>query len=347
MTTASTKSRDPVRITAAWDWMLRMQADEISEEDLAAWLAWYESDPANKDAYDEASHVWQNAPQVIKVSDALPERGQPLRAIQKPRIRNRWAWSGALAASLLIATVAVSLYRDSELQPLPILTVDAPGSSTPAADKRALVQEAMLPDGSRVQLAARSNVSMSFTDSERRLVMDEGVAYFTVAHNKQRPFIVNIGKVRVRAVGTAFNIRNAGGRVVVTVAEGSVDVYDGDSSSRGHLTHIAAGTELTWASDQTGPSVAAVDAANALAWRDGRLDYVDEPLASAIADINRYSSHHVVIRDASIGRLRFSGSVRTDSVDEWVRALPELFPIDARYDAEGNVALTTGSWPGT
>src|SRR5262249_1447032 len=158
--------------------------------------------------------------------------------------------------------------------------------------------------------APKSSISLQYSDKVRMLVMQSGVAYFSVAHNRERPFIVKVGKVCVRAVGTAFNIRKADGRVVVTVAEGTVDVYPisheadaiagatGASMGGGRSN---AGKEVTGAEKLTGPTIAAVDTQTALAWREGRLDYRNEPLSSAIADINRYSRRQVIIRDEAVG----------------------------------------------
>jgi transmembrane sensor len=150
---------------------------------------------------------------------------------------------------------------------------------------------------------------------------------------------VKAGRIHVRAVGTAFDVRRAGDRVVVTVQEGKVDVYDaGSPESRSEQRstvasppirplRVAAGEQLAVNESTAGAAVTSVDASAALAWREGRLEYVSEPLEAVIADINRYAKRPVIIVDESARSLRFSGSVLIDYTDEWVRALPGEFPV--------------------
>lgn len=199
-----------------------------------------------------------------------------------------------------------------------------------------------------MELAPKTSVAVQYTDQQRLLDLQGGEAYFTVAHNRERPFIVQVGKLRVRAVGTAFNVRSAGERVVVTVAEGTVDVYPAaaqpsktqSQSVTGPMpgaVRVTAGSEVAWTA--SGPVVALVNPANALGWRKGRLDYLNEPLGSAIADINRYSSRPIIIRDPAIDQIVFSGTVMTAATDSWIQALPSLFPIELQNDANGNIVL--------
>src|SRR5690606_34952861 len=91
---------------------------------------------------------------------------------------------------------------------------------TERAEHKALV----LPDGSTVRLGALTSISLNYTDEMRYLVLEGGEAFFEVARDQRRPFIVQTGAITVKAVGTAFNVRRAAERVSVTVSEGAVDV---------------------------------------------------------------------------------------------------------------------------
>jgi transmembrane sensor len=303
--------------------MLRLRDDSLSNEELAAWSAWYEADERNKETFDEVRFFWQQSLRLV--DDSSLQEGV---ALKRSRHR-RTVW---LAAAASIAAIAVS-----------IALLLAPRNDHRVQPAAELVHQTVLPDGSRVDLAAKSAVSVEYSDRERRLDLQDGVAFFTVAHNKERPFVVHVGRFCVRAVGTAFNVRSAGDRVVVTVAEGAVDVYPENGGAAAATVKLDAGKEAVWPAEAAAPTVAAVDPAHALAWREGRLDYLNEPLSSAVADINRYSQRRVIIRDAAVGRIVFSGTVLIGNTDDWVRALPNLFPIDVLTDAQGNVVLVARS----
>ena len=367
---------DTTHLAIAWVWVLRLRQDSVSQEDLAAWLSWYEADDRNKEAFEDMQGFWHQVDRVTEDPNPLSSElwlgdlatlNSPRTSIQNsvrssgPRawrrtiscfIRRgrRFVWAGAALAAgvggLVVAPLITSPQQVHQLSAQYPAVEAAADTAMPQ-----LVKETYLPDGSRVELAAKSSVALQFTDKQRLLEMHGGAAYFAVAHNRDRPFIVNVGELSVRAVGTAFNIRSAGDRVVVTVAEGTVDVYpvsqggpestrDVDGRPMGAL-RVNAGSEIVWAEKSSGPIVRTVDASHALAWRQGRLDYLNEPLASAIADINRYSKTPILIRDPAVGKIIFSGTVLTNAADSWVQALPSLFAIEVQTDANGNVVLAS------
>lgn len=332
------------RLATAWDWVLRLRSETPAQDEVNDWLIWYESDERNKRAFDQASAIASQAPEAALLRDALPPSSrhrEPMANAGFGTRRRRMALIGtALAAGLGVIALQFGLdaLRLTSTGPDPMVI-----SAESAAEQK--LKETFLPDGSRVELASKSAVQLQYDDKARLLSMSDGIAYFTVAHNHERPFIVRAGDFYVRAVGTAFNVRHSGGRVVVTVAEGAVDVYPVESQDEAaappppDAVRLPAGREVVWTKPSDPPQVAAVDPAHALAWREGRLEYLNEPLASAIADINRYASRQIVIRDPEVGGLVFSGAVLTGSVDVWVRSLPQLFPVELRAGADGNLEL--------
>lgn len=351
---------DTARLAVAWEWVLRLREDSDSQECIVAWLSWYEADERNKEAFEEMQTFWQHVDRVTEDPNPLPPKlwlgdlAEAAHGHSKENGRDetdsgRWhlltgfKWRASLAAVALAAGICALVV----IPRLPQPSVPAPTAIPAPAISSALVRDTSLPDGSHVELAAKSSISVRFTQNQRELVMQGGVAYFSVAHNPQRPFVVHVGGLDVRAVGTAFNIRSTNERVVVTVTAGTVDVYPAKANGAGNdddgpiegSVRIKSGSEVVWPVDGKGPTVTAVDASHALAWRQGRLDYLNEPLASAIADINRYSRRPIEIRDAAVGRIVFSGTVLTDQIDAWVQALPAFFPIDVQTNAVGDIVL--------
>lgn len=358
---------DTARLTVAWKWVLRLRQDSVGQDDLAEWLGWYEADERNKDAFEEMQAFWRDLDRVADDPDPLSSTlwlgelethedsrrtgGEAAHPAASPNRRlsrhagrhQRWVWATAATIAGLFALLTIPRWNVSPGPPtVPYVANAVKEGSSP------FVKETVLPDGSRVELAPKSTVSLNYTGALRGLVMNQGVAYFTVAHNQNRPFVVTVANVDVRAVGTAFNIRSAGDRVVVTVVNGVVDVYSASASGASTRSgqpglgamRVKAGSEIVWSADgRDSPIVRAVDASQALAWRQGQLDFINEPLASAMVDINRYSKNPIIIRDAAVGKIVFSGTIRANEADTWIKALPALFPIDINKDASGNVIL--------
>jgi transmembrane sensor len=182
-------------------------------------------------------------------------------------------------------------------------------------------------------------------------VLESGEAYFQVAHDRSRPFIVNVGGTTVRAVGTAFNIRRSAERVVVTVSEGIVDVQRAtdNASAEGATSadsgparsvRLSAGEEVVLALREIKPlTVKPADPEAATAWQSGRLEFVDEPLSGVIATINRYSRREVVITSRELGKLTLTGSVMDNHIDEWLISLQDILPMTVVAVSESTVLL--------
>lgn len=326
---------DLPQLTAAWDWVLRLRDDKASPEDLSAWLEWYEADERNKVAFEEMQALWRQTGRLDVQQLLNSEVNEPQVAPAHISLGKALSWGRglALAASLAVFAIGAVVYLASGKDP----------NTIAAGDGLAVVRQEHLPDGSRVELASRSSVSVRYTKHERVLEMKTGEAFFSVAPHPERPFIVKIGGLRVRALGTAFNIRQAGRRTVVTVTEGKVRVdvparlFESDRSAS--AVTVSAGNQLMWPDRGAKPVLTAMEPGRALSWKSGRLEYLNEPLAAVIADLNRYSAHPAVLGDEQAGEILFTGAVLTDATEHWLRAIPDVFPLKVETAADGAMTI--------
>jgi len=100
-----------------------------------------------------------------------------------------------------------------------------------------------------------------------------------------------------------------------------------------------AGYRLNYSSQGRTAKITSVDTSSALEWRGGELAYVWEPLGAVVEDLNRYSEHKVIIQDPAIAKLRFTGTVFTDSLTDWVKAVEQAYPVQADRTANGDIVL--------
>jgi transmembrane sensor len=125
----------------------------------------------------------------------------------------------AVAASILLVTAALTAY----------LRAPRGVYETAVGERRILTLE----DGSSVELNSRSRIRVRFAQDQRDVELLEGQALFHVAKDRHRPFIVHSDTVRVRAVGTQFDVNRKTTGTTVTVVEGRVAVYRDDASEPG------------------------------------------------------------------------------------------------------------------
>src|SRR3546814_10232647 len=102
------------------------------------------------------------------------------------------------------------------------------------------IRRGPLADGSIAAINTASAIDVKLDDAARHVRVVEGEAWFQVARDKQRPFVVAAGRARVRAVGTAFSVRRRAGGADVLVTVGGVEVWaDGAERHRENgRTHV-------------------------------------------------------------------------------------------------------------
>ena len=103
--------------------------------------------------------------------------------------------------------------------------------------------------------------------------------------------------------------------------------------------YTEAGYRLNYSSQGRTAKITSVDTSSALEWRGGELAYVWEPLGAVVEDLNRYSEHKVIIKDPAIAELRFTGTVFTASLADWVKAVEQAYRVRADSTANGDIVL--------
>lgn len=341
-----------------------MSSDRSTDESIAAtaaqWLArhdrglrpgeqvefdvWLASEPRHAAAYDRVWAGWdqcENAkkiPELVRLAQALDEqtRPQPVRAA--------WPWRPALGLAAAAGLVVFfGLWQRRAPAPPPAQAV--------AANYRVIlttVQRLVLEDGSVAELrGSDSAIQAIFTATERRVVLLRGEAFFEVAKNPDRPFVVAAGRIAVRAVGTAFNVQLNAAELAVVVTEGRVAVVDEpdaksaaapDSVSLAPPLAVGQRARLSRETATRAPMLLKVDALTAseledvLAWQATWLVFDETPMADAIEAFNRHGSHHFVVGDEALRLRKLTGTFRADNIEALLR-LYEM-KVERRGDRE-------------
>jgi len=185
-----------------------------------------------------------------------------------------------------------------------------------------------MPDGSKVTLNTNSEIRVAVTETERRVTLDKGEAFFEVAKDPRRPFVVHAGDKQIVAVGTKFSVRRDADAVRVVVTEGRVRLERSSASGAAPLAQLSAGTIARAAGAGTLVQEKPLDEAEEfLSWRTGFLVFRDTTLGDAVAEFNRYNMHKIVIEDPAVAAMHVGGSFRSTNVDAFVRLLQEGFQI--------------------
>jgi transmembrane sensor len=307
-------------------WVARLDGREPAAAERATFDDWIARDPAHAAAYAEALRTWRDLAAMRGSEQYRALLGTPtLRERMVSALRGpRWA---ALAVGL--AAIVAFVWLGFSLDVLPFLH-----RPTQVATQLAEVREMTLPDGTRIVLGAQSQIDFLVTGKTRHATVISGDAFFAVAHDATRPFVVETGDYTVRVLGTQFEIRRRPDTVRVAVSEGRVAVKRVDMEDASVLMSGAA-----WTAGSGGVEVRPVDAMDVGAWRSGRLVYDNAALRDIVADANRYTRSHIVVVDPQLETLRLTTSFRTSQVDGMVETLQAALPLAAERRANGDILL--------
>jgi len=287
------ESLDPVAREAI-SWFNRLRADRVSEKDQRAFAAWLQRSPAHTQAFQEIEDLWRGL-------SKLPEA----RRRRRKAVTRRTVGKGVMA--LMLAGGGWGIYR-----------------MHPLADYRTGVGERLavqLPDGSRVDLATSTALSVEYEPRVRRITLHAGEAFFEVAPSPDRPFVVEAGAGSVTALGTAFAVADADDRVLVIVTQHAVSIDVGVRRMR-----LEAGMQSAFDSAGIGAPTA-VDEAVALAWREGRLVFINARLDRVLEALNRWRQGQLVIMNNALAAHPVTLIVNLEDVDGALHQLEDALPL--------------------
>ncbi len=238
--------------------------------------------------------------------------------------RRRWYAAAAYVALALVAGTYIFLTQ-------------APGQNlymTPVGGLETL----SLPDGSRVILNTGTTIRVRLQRTQRRIDLESGEAYFSVATDPSRPFVVFVAKKSVTALGTEFAVRRTSDELQLVVTEGQVQLATTNTSRSWPAITLSSGTVTrTLGSEVLTNRASAAEVRELLSWRDGFLEFHDTTLSDAVAEFNRYSTRKILIGEPSIASIRISGKFKSGNAEAFLWLLQRGFPVTVEEQQEHTI----------
>lgn len=193
----------------------------LAEEEMVA--GWLKESSANEKHLAHIRLIWETSKTLQTESDLDEEsswqefiqlRDRPVQRLERPEKNTHWLRIAALWVVISgTALLLFTRYYQAKPEMLTLQSYDTVKTDT-------------LSDGSVITLNKNSVIEYpaKFTGNTREMKLLSGEAFFSIAHNRQKPFIVHINDAAVRVVGTSFNIRNDHLKAQVIVETGIVEV---------------------------------------------------------------------------------------------------------------------------
>ncbi len=334
--------------------------NEASQEELRLLEEWIVLDSENRHYFEQIRDTW-NAIEIKKelsketiqtdLHNVLKRLDEGIDSYENGPINKKWiknSWILKVAAVFILG-FSLSWFvfngqKSITLQDPVYSVIETPkGSST-------IVN---LPDGSKIWLNAESKLTypQNFSATKREVYL-EGEAFFNIAKNKNKKFLVNTSGLTIKVYGTSFNVKSypEDNTVETTLVEGSISIYknssDGQSEREIKLepnqqivlyknpkVNMPEEIEPVKIEKQTlnKPGFVLtkqIDTKKFTSWKDGQLIFKSEPLSKLSVTLERRYDVKIHFEDEEIKQVRFTGTIEDETIEQVMSAIVLASDID-------------------
>lgn len=284
------------------NWLISLRENADCPRAQRQFSQWLNRSPIHQQAFDQALADWKNQSLRLHESDHLRQRLHQLNhqaAINASHTHNKsasklfqhGAWLGAAAALVMVFSVVFFNAGNTATQQL----------MTQVGE----ISTHQLSDGSTVRLNTNSQVLVDYQDHRRQLTLVRGEAFFEVAHNPRRPFVVTTERGAFTALGTAFNIHLQARQVQLQVTEGRVlaQQHSDPTTPQPKSKTLTKNQQVSL----DGHGFSSVNQApKHPSWHQGQLHFNQTTMSDALAQLNRYLTEPVQL-DPSLEPMSVTG----------------------------------------
>jgi len=313
--------------------IIKFLAGEISDSEIDILLAWLRKSPANLQIFDVENELWQEAGIKTKLEhfiteDAWLETSKKLGIGEKRTKhflflnRNNFRIIVAVASfAFLIAITGLTLWlieKDSKKQ----ISFASNIVRTNEGEKAHLT----LPDSTCVILNSGSTIEYkNGYNINERMIKLSGEAYFDVRSNPEKPFVIQLGKMIVKATGTKFNVLSYGNddRIETTLEEGKIQV-----TISGHEPiDIKCGQQVVFFTRTNKVNIRNVSTETYTSWKENKLRFYDTPFEEVLRRVARRYNVTFEIRNRDLLELKYTATFIDESIQDVMQMLQSVSPI--------------------
>jgi transmembrane sensor len=302
----------PLSVQAA-DWLLRLGEAGDDPVVLRSFEDWRARSPAHRAAWSRALKTWSLLGHIEPTFAAAWRKEEPVA----PAPRSRRALHRSRRALATLATLAVAACLILVFGPALRLRLLA-DHLTATGENRTIT----LTDGSKVTLGGRSAIAVRLDGERREVTLLTGEAFFDVARDEGRPFVVAADGLTVAVLGTAFDVRLGSETTEVALARGALEARF-EAQGRREIRTLLPGDALAVGKGSGSAEMMKVAVEDIGAWRSGRLHVVDATVGSVVDELRRYHSAWIVAASGALSDERVTGVYDLGDPDRALRALIE------------------------
>lgn len=315
------------------DLVIKFLAGEISEEELISLKSWLEDSPENLQIFDRENELWHQTAFHSRLENFKVDAGWKhiskrlglgVKNSGSVTVVKKLNYFLLIAAACLAGLIAIgSIYMWLGLKNKPVYIVAAATTVSTREGEKAHV---FLPDSTEVTLNSGSSIQYEANFNQKdRIVKFAGEAFFSVATNHEKPFVVKLDQMSIIATGTKFNVFSFGNedRVETTLEEGAIQV-----SISGHEPiPMNSGEQIVYFMRSKKYQLSEVATDTYTSWKENKLRFNDTPFEEVLRRIGRKYNVRFEITNHNLLNLRYTATFIDESIEEVMQMLQDVSPI--------------------
>ena len=307
---------------------------EASPEEEQTVTEWMKENETHEEYYNQFKKIWDQSKALAsgsnvdvnraweKFQNKISGKHEPAKIIA----HRRFSWLRIAASVILIAGLGITLF-------MLINKNTAPKEMVAQTGQNVLVDT--LPDGSVITLNKRSTVTYpSKFKGDTRAITLKGEAFFNVAPDKKKPFIISVNDVQVTVVGTSFNIKSENGNTEVVVETGIVRV-----TRSGKIVELNAGEKIVMSANDNIASKEAVDDKLYNYYRSKEFVCDETPLWKLVQVLNEAYDAKIIIGRKELNDIRITTTFYNESLEKVLEVIHLTLDIEVIKKEDGQIIL--------
>ncbi|HEY5967751.1 MAG TPA: FecR domain-containing protein [Chitinophagaceae bacterium] len=306
---------------------------EASPEEEQMVTEWMKESETHQEYYNQFKKIWDQSKALasgstVDVNKAWERFQNRIGGQQEPVkiIKPRFSWLRIAASVILVAGLGITLF---------ILINKNTASKEMVAQTGQNILIDTLPDGSVITLNKRSTVTYpsKFKGNTRAIAL-KGEAFFNVAPDKKKPFIISVNDVQVTVVGTSFNIKSENGSTEVVVETGIVRV-----TRSGKTVELNAGEKIVMSANDSIASKEAVDDKLYNYYRSKEFVCDETPLWKLVQVLNEAYDAKIIIGRKELNDMRITTTFYNESLEKVLEVIHLTLDIEVIIKEDGQIIL--------
>lgn len=305
---------------------------EASNEVVNELSEWVNKDASNKELFEEYSKSWSMMEK--SVIDSSIDPGKEWTAFSERFLGeddqgsrtvfwSRYSVLMRVAAAIIILMIPAYFIFNGFLD-----------NARESLMAESSILESVLPDGTEITLnrGAVLEYPSNFKGNTREVSL-EGEAFFDVAHNESKAFIISSGDLRIKVLGTSFYVNTDQGKAEVILSSGKLAVYYNDNPDKPVI--LEPGDKASTLNSEGLIVKVYNEDRNFLSWKTKRFEFIDTPLEEIMELLSRVYQKEIVILDPEIRECRITATFNKQSLEAVLNVIQSTIEINVKPNGPG------------